>query len=207
MGAWPPLFGGQGPFVGGRRPFFGAKAPWELPKSAFGLEKGAPAVSFAFFRGERTRTQPRDTRPYPFYRPVGTRQATPRSGELAPSQQTHWRVPPLSHMRAQYTISPEISRPVFTEMTEQLRFCPFFGTFLASREAFFGARARKVAEKTTFRAHGTSSGPSGTLAVLIPSSWPNGYASAHLRTAFQPVEWFVEVLGMAREGLFGLEYR
>ena len=151
MGAWPPLFGGQGPFVGGRRPFFGAKAPWELPKSAFGLEKGAPAVSFAFFRGERTRTQPVDTRPYPFYRPVGTRQATPRSGELAPSQQTHWRVPPLSHMRAQYTISPEISRPVFTEMTEQLRFCPFFGTFLASREAFFGAPAReKSREKRRF---------------------------------------------------------
>ena len=92
-------------------------------------------------------------------------------------------------------------------MTEQLRFCPFFGTFLASREAFFGAPARKVAGKATFCAHGTSSGPSVEIAVKIPGRQPNGYAYAHLRTAFQPVECFIEVLGMAREGLFGLEHR
>ena len=50
-------------------------------------------------------------------------------------------------MRAEYTVFLEISRPVFTELKQQLGFLSISGAFLASREAFFGARAREKSRK------------------------------------------------------------
>ena len=50
-------------------------------------------------------------------------------------------------MRAEYTVFLEISRPVFTELKQQLGFLSISGAFFASREAFFGARAREKSRK------------------------------------------------------------
>jgi len=50
-------------------------------------------------------------------------------------------------MRAEYTVFLEISRPVFTELKQQLGILSISGAFSASREAFFGAHAREKSRK------------------------------------------------------------
>ena len=54
-----------------------------------------------------------------------------------------------------------------------VHFWRFFGV---ARGLFWCPRARKIAEKARFCAHGTSSGPSVEIAEKKPGRQPNGYA-------------------------------
>ena len=157
-GQGPPFLGAGAPFFGQEPLFGGQRRHGGLPKGAFALEKGAPAVFYAFFEAKAPWGLAQDALALKTELSVWA----PRGRTIKRSRKGLSTQPNAGRIHGFPGNFPTGVYGIEATVGFSVHFWRFFGL---ARGLFWRPRARKVAEKATFCAYGRSSGPSVEIAV------------------------------------------